>query len=384
MIIINILLCFRKILNSSCILFNLKVKAMRNLNLIILSCLLLFCCNTQKLVFDKGKPYEKFRGFEPVDPTEYNQNVQIVLNDSTLGYKAIKLLTHDQIFSFLNNETVLVSIGKMTADGSFSYLPITLSIKNSSYKITMDYMKFATLGQYNSDEFIGLRRVGIGLRLISYITAFKSGINIGDLSSIGLAAKAEKLSGTLMIEVIGIKSKEVTTLLPLPSEINQSTIQTAMQALASIKSKIYDGDTKLFPQVMAIKVDSTGSDRITDSTKTKIIKGTSIEERKIKLQFEDNSISSTAESARKFESEAFRYLFERDVEKSIQKFDECERIYPSYHSVYDILKILRKEKQNLIDQKSDKWTEMYNQIKNQFSWKLSPEIIDGLNKSIKK
>ncbi|MBK7524812.1 MAG: hypothetical protein IPN49_12190 [Saprospiraceae bacterium] len=122
-------------------------------------------------------------------------------------------------------------------------------------------MKFATLREITEERvLLGYKRVGVGLRIIANVTAMESGINLGDLFSIGLAAKANKITGNLMLEVIGIKSKDVTSVLPLPSEINQSTIQSAMQAMATIKSKIYENGTELYPQVMAIKSEE-GQDR---------------------------------------------------------------------------------------------------------------------------
>ena len=63
-----------------------------------------------------------------------------------------------------------------------------------------------------------------------------------------------------MLEVISIKSKGVTSVLPLPSEINQSAIPADMQAMATIKSKIYEPGTELYPQVMAIRSEE-GQDR---------------------------------------------------------------------------------------------------------------------------
>jgi len=214
--------------------------------------IILASCDTTKIL-SAGKTYENFRGFEPIDPIEYLEEVAIVENGEIVFKYPLKL-KKDEILSFLANETVLVSVGQFSGEGKLGYGPASFSIKGSSYKITMDYMKFATLREKNEKGVLtGYKRVGVGLRIIANVTAMESGVNLGDLFAIGLAAKANKVSGTLMIEVIGIKSKDVTAVLPLPSEINQSTIQSAMQAMATIKSKIYEDGTGLYPQVMAIK-----------------------------------------------------------------------------------------------------------------------------------
>ncbi len=350
---------------------------MKNSIVLMAIAILILGCNAQKEALKNGKTYENFKGFEPIDPIEYDDNVYIVI-DGRIVSKEIKLLSPDEVLSFLNNETVLVSIAQFSMEGDISYLPVTVSSKYTSYKITMDYMKFATLGQRNQqNEFIGFKRVGVGLRLISLITTTDAGINIGDLSSIGMAAKMGKLTGTLMVEVIGIKSKEVTTLLPLPSEINQTTIQNAMQALATIKSKIYDDDTQLYPQVMAIKTVDTK----TDSTKTGPERSDSInEDNRIQLQVDNNKIIPTnkAEKAEDLESQAFSFLFAKDLENAMRKFSECENTFPTYHSVYDILRLLNREKQNLSVDNDTQWKAVYFQILNDYSWKLSRDILEKL------
>jgi hypothetical protein len=364
---------------------------MKNKYILFLACLFILGCKSKQTIFEKGQTYENFRGFEPIDPTEYDEEISIVSNQSILS-KKMKLLSPDEIFSFLNNETVLVSIGKVNNEGGISYLPVTISAKNSIYKVTMDYMKFATLGQKNDEgDFIGYKRIGVGLRLISEITTFEAGINIGDLSSIGAAAKANKLNGTLMIEVIGIKSKDVTTILPLPSEINQSTIQNAMQALATIKSKIYDLETKLYPQVMAVKVVKSESIksiinpefniRNEDRYKSKSNNDKKVED-KIQLQFNNNSIGSTNkfDIAKRFEAEGFEFLFQKNVVKAIEKFNESEKAFPTFHSVSEISELLTIEKHNLLNKESRKWKEIYLEIYNNYNWKLSSDIINELEK----
>jgi hypothetical protein len=78
-------------------------------------------------------------------------------------------------------------------------------------------------------------------------------VNLGDLFALGLAAEANHLEGTLSVDVIGMDSKDITNILPFQSEINKTTIQNVMQALASIKAKIYDKDTDLYPHILSVK-----------------------------------------------------------------------------------------------------------------------------------
>lgn len=383
--------------------------------LLLLAVLFLVGCKAHQNVFESGSTYSSFRGFIPVDPIEYNDEI-ILAQDGELYSKEIKVMSSDEIFQFLNNETVLVSIGQVNAEGGISYLPVTVSTKNSSYKVTMDYMKFATLAEVRDDgSFIGFRRVGVGLRLITLLTASESGINIGDLSSIGMAAKLGTVKGTMMIEVVGIKSKEVTTLLPLPSEINQTTIQNAMQALATIKSKIYDEETMLFPQVMAIKPDSTSQKRqpivsIPESPNGPqrppldseintgdgpIISGgqtITLPPEEIPAQSYNNDILlqignsksavSNFQKAKNLEATAFDYLFERDIDQVIATLNAAEKAYPGFHSVFDINQMLKAERDTLQDPMSARWDDVFSKILTDYPWKLSDQIISRLKNEI--
>jgi hypothetical protein len=80
-------------------------------------------------------------------------------------------------------------------------------------------------------------------------------VNLSSLYSIGAAASQHKLSGTLIIQTLGISGEDISPLMPLPDQINESTIQAAMQSLATIKSKIYNKDRIIIsPQVVAFKL----------------------------------------------------------------------------------------------------------------------------------
>lgn len=93
--------------------------------------------------------------------------------------------------------------------------------------------------------------VGIGLRIQASVTVLKDSVNLGSLYGLGVAASQNKLNGTLIIQSLGISGENVSPIIPIPDRINESTIQTAMQSLATIKSKIYDKKTKITPQVVA-------------------------------------------------------------------------------------------------------------------------------------
>jgi hypothetical protein len=80
------------------------------------------------------------------------------------------------------------------------------------------------------------------------------GIDLGSLLAVGVAAKLGFINGKLSVACLGVNSPEITMLFPTPSDINETSIQRALEALAAIKSKIGDDKTILTPQVIALKI----------------------------------------------------------------------------------------------------------------------------------
>lgn len=168
------------------------------------------------------------------------------------------------IVDLLPNETVEIQISEVMKGGGLSLKgAAAISVKNTSYQVTMDYVKFVTVNvvdtitygknQLEKISIFSYVRVGVGLRIVASIETKKSGINLGDLFAIGFAATKNNVSGSLSVNILGIESREITSLLPMPSEISSSSIQNAMQALATIKSKIYDDGIKIRPQIISIR-----------------------------------------------------------------------------------------------------------------------------------
>jgi hypothetical protein len=153
-------------------------------------------------------------------------------------------------------QSAQVSVAKTNLDGELSYLSSAISQEKGSYTVIMDYMKYRVEHIYNSagetDSIVGNAKIGIGLRIRAQVNTSRSNLNLGSLLGLGIEAKRENLSGSISVDVIGIDSKDVTHLIPLTSEIDQTSIQSALQALASIKTKIYDDETRLTPHIVAV------------------------------------------------------------------------------------------------------------------------------------
>jgi len=96
-------------------------------------------------------------------------------------------------------------------------------------------------------------RVGVGVRIVANISTKKANIDLSGLFPIAFAAKSGFLNGQIEVLKIGIDSAGLNMILPPPSEINDTSLQSALQAVAAIRAKLYDQNTKLIPHVLAIQ-----------------------------------------------------------------------------------------------------------------------------------
>ncbi|MGV8038566.1 MAG: hypothetical protein AB2L07_00280 [Thermoanaerobaculaceae bacterium] len=81
--------------------------------------------------------------------------------------------------------------------------------------------------------------VGIGMRLSADITALEAGVALTSLGAIGLEAQGKRLTGTLTVQTLGITGEPVATSLPLPSTLDQTTIENGILAIGSNRAVVY-------------------------------------------------------------------------------------------------------------------------------------------------
>lgn len=199
----------------------------------------------------------QFKDYIPVSPMEFEQNV--IIFDTvdkafdTLSIKELSTRKAD-VIRFLPNETVYSTLEKRDGSLELQYGPASLTGKAGAYTVTLDYAKFTTL-KYNDNQnnCAGFTKVGVGMRITAKITTYEAGIDVSSLFGLGVAAKTGKLTGQISIDIIGMESSKITDLITLPVDISEASIQTALQSLSAIKSKMYDEGTNLFPQILAVK-----------------------------------------------------------------------------------------------------------------------------------
>jgi hypothetical protein len=223
------------------------------------------------------------KGYQPIDP--------ISINDSEIKT--------DSIINYFPNEAARVAVGTVNKNGTITFGPGTIAVSGESYTVIIDYIKYHTTSipahysyeqQNTADKtqieetlqtqfgtiksqksinfntqldtsqlFTGNKQkikipvyVGVGLRIQANITVLKDslGLNLGSLYNLGVAASQNQINGTLIIQTLGISGKQISSAIPIPDKINESTIQNAIISLATIKSKLYDNDTSIKAHVV--------------------------------------------------------------------------------------------------------------------------------------
>jgi hypothetical protein len=160
----------------------------------------------------------------------------------------------------LNNEGVnynlplersFVSILREDKETGIGFASAKFTSSAGKYKVTLDYAKYRD--ENMTDKKNTPCRVGVGVRIIANVSTKKANLDLGSLFAISFAAKEGYLSGQIEVLKIGIDSPQLSFVLPPPSDINDSSLQNAMQAVAAIRAKLYDKDTKLMPHILAVQ-----------------------------------------------------------------------------------------------------------------------------------
>jgi hypothetical protein len=198
-------------------------------------------------------------GYHPIDPLPVRLKYEAPPNT----------LTNAKILDALPDETMRIAIGQIQGNGGITFGPAKAGVAGNSYVVVLDYVKFetksfgvdisvsdgkktASLSSQKSPPVIVPVYVGVGLRLTANITVNEGSVDLGNLFALGAAAQAKQVSGTLVVQTLGISGESVSTIIPMPSEINASTIQNAIMALGAIKAKIYDTGTRINPRVVGV------------------------------------------------------------------------------------------------------------------------------------
>jgi hypothetical protein len=207
--------------------------------------------------------------YVPLDPLPVN----VLIHPNCEGQKIGKL------FEYLPDNAVRIAMRQLTANGSLGFGPAKLGYKGSTYQVVLDFINddvaYMRLSQKGGDLLKGttptfLKRVdnpneptsqddiyipvyvGIGLRLTANVTVHSGTVNLSSLGALSAAADAQRITGSLIVQTLGITGPKVMSSLPLPSDLNSTTVQNAILALGTIKAIVNDPDTLVTPRVTGI------------------------------------------------------------------------------------------------------------------------------------
>jgi len=233
-------------------------------------------------------PAEILSGYSyiPLDPLP----VEIVSGAGCAAGQRPDLSTNLKKLNRLPDNNVRIAIRNLNASASAGFGPVKVGVEGSSYEVVLDYINVDVanirfgytppsagspadggsltpvtvtsvrrLGAGESGFADGSERevvipvyVGVGLRLTANVTVRRGNINLASLGALTAAAQANRISGTLIVQTLGITGKQVTTTFPMPNELNATTIQNAILALGAIKAILYDENTQITPRVTGI------------------------------------------------------------------------------------------------------------------------------------
>ncbi len=229
--------------------------------------LLLSGCVTSDLKTEQEK-YS--RGYYPIDPIPIQMAASAAFSNQ---------IDNALILAALPDETIRLAIGSYNVSGGITYGPAGASYSKGEYVVILDYTKCTTVPVYalattNNQVIIISDKsaaavvpvyAGVGLRLKAHISIEKGSVNLGSLFALGAAVEANKASGSLVVQTLGISGESISNLLPMPSEISISSIQSCIVALGSIKAKMHESDTQITPRLIGFNTSMGMNDVMTTS-----------------------------------------------------------------------------------------------------------------------
>ncbi|MBK1874650.1 hypothetical protein FE848_15605 [Marinobacter sp. 1-3A] len=247
------------------------------------------CASTSNLPSTLGESASAY-GYIPLDPLA----VRTELDSETCKQQPGSTPPNPiSILKGLPDISVRFAVASVTANGALSFGPSKVTAKGETYKAVLDYINVDAIPvdfyirklvrRENQAVWVGLLTpldlnqgdiivtfdaripdrdsdieslrteyieekydlvtipvyVGLGLRITADIRALKGDVALSSLGAIGAAAQAESLTGTLTLQTLGVTGQAVATALPLPSKLDQTTIENGILSLGSTRSAIY-------------------------------------------------------------------------------------------------------------------------------------------------
>jgi hypothetical protein len=191
-------------------------------------------------------------------------------------YGSSKLATNGEIYrvtvDYINADTrnMLFWVRKeaytypVTPSSKRRAIPMSLDMEKNGYAVGSEIYtvhRVSGVGTRPDDfeEFNLPIYIGVGLRVTANVEAIGSKANISGVGVIGAEAEANRLRGSLIVQTLGVNGKSITSALPIQSELNRTTAQSAIVAVGSIKALLHADETDTSPRVVGIYLPFAGS-----------------------------------------------------------------------------------------------------------------------------
>ncbi len=202
--------------------------------------------------------------FGPATTGYKNKSYQVILDYISVDVAQLPVYVEKSFVEVITHVQESNLYGQNYSASSSIKLPKAVNLKRMKYRVTPaprfnnssltnERQYFDSLSTNKGELYVIPIYIGVGLRLTATVTVLKGEVDLSSLGAIAAEASVNKLTGTLVVQTLGITGKSVASSLPLPSEINQTTIQNAILSLGAIKAVLYDQEnTIITPRVVGI------------------------------------------------------------------------------------------------------------------------------------
>jgi hypothetical protein len=230
---------------------------MKKIIILFVITLLSSCAGTISTSESVTNPSLKFHTTDLISlavPTIFDGEIKYLNNSKTMSWEHVDSLPHDNtLLHSLSDILSSVTIYQTNKEGTLTLLGNSITAKNTTYKVIYDFTQTQTILLCIKNDSIK-QSIGIAVRMIAEITTKKRGIDLSDIFKLSLNAEKEKISGSLTVRSVGISSQKVNQSIPTTTDLSPASIASALQTIATIKSSIYDQDTRITPYLIGFSI----------------------------------------------------------------------------------------------------------------------------------
>ncbi|MDM8554928.1 hypothetical protein QUF75_09385 [Desulfococcaceae bacterium HSG7] len=190
---------------------------------------------------------------------------------------------------------------------------------------------------------------------------------------------AKKMAAQIVDQIENNEQVRTTIKKVVADDLQRTTLKTPLTEEVAEKPVIENSDAlKTDPkQVADDSPPKTDSEQVADDSPQKTDSEQVVDDSSKKEETVPK-VAKDFKAASKFEAQGFTYLLSGEFDKAITAFNKAEISFPSYHQVYEISRLLRKEKADLDN--PEKRRQIYLQIVNEMSYGAPSEMLEQLKK----